>query len=440
MLQLAFVLIGPQAFRSRWFVIVIAGGILALLVVLMPALDLFAGLLGPAQIALGLLFVAHGLLALPALAEGGLSSRRLLDLAKAGGFLLLGALLLVPSLWSPLTLALLFGAAFILDGLTRAATAILVRFAGWTIAVGCGLLEIVFAVVIVADWPLPRTDVIPLGVGLLLGLSAWLMIQLGLMLRTLEDEAAILNLPIFAGRGWYEHAPVLIGEEPPLAPDQPSLTVHVWTPTGSADKPERRLLIDRYIAAVDANGEVSTGHSALEVAPDVYISHYPAIDLKASAGAAVLHSGTHNNMAGSFQPSYAAECADWCEADAHVAIRRYSPRRLRAFWIGYRQDSTYNLTARNCSTVVAAALDAALESTLACRRPWLGLLKLLLNPDLWAAAWVRSHALSGTWTPGLVLDYARALSRVVDHRDLSWGDRLRRFLSRTPHSGKAVPR
>lgn len=439
MLQLAFVLIGPQAFRSRWFVIVIAGGLLALLVVLLPTFDLFAGLLGPAQVALGLLFVAHGLLALPALAKGGFSSRRLLDLAKAGGFLLLGALLLVPSLWSPLALALLFGAAFVLDGLTRAATAILVRFAGWTIAVGCGVLEILFAVVIVVGWPLPRTDVIPLGVGLLLGLTAWLMIQLGLMLRTLEDEAAILNLPIFAGRGWYEHAPVLVGEEPPTAPDQPPLTVHIWTPIGSAEKPERLLLIDRYIAAVDANGEVSTGHSALEVPPDVYISHYPSIDLKASAGAAVLHAGAHNNMAGSFQPSYAAECADWCEADAHVVIRRYSPRRLRAFWIGYRQDSTYNLTARNCSTVVAAALDAALESTLACRRPWLGLLKLLLNPDLWAAAWVRSHAISGTWTPGLVLDYARALSRVVDRRDISWGDRLRGLVFRSPPTGKAVP-
>lgn len=439
MLQLAFVLIGSRAFRSRWFVIALVGAGLGLLAILL-LLEAFRGVSILAQGALGLLFVADGLLALPALTDEGAAPRRLLDLAKAAGFLLLGLLLLFFSLWSPLALAVLFGIAFAFDGLARSATATMVRFPGWGIVAACGVFEVIIAVMIFAGWPLPRTEAIPICVSLLLSLSAWLLIQLGLTLRTLEDEAAILNLPIFAGRGWYDHAPVLIGEDPPTAADQPPLTVHVWTPVGSAYKPERRLLIDRYLAAVDGNGEISTGHAALEAAPDVYISHYPGIDLKSSAGAGVLHAGVHNNIPGTFQPSYPEECADWCEADAHVQFRRYSPRRLRAFWIGYRQDTTYNLTARNCSTVVAAGLDAALEGTLASARPWLVLTELLLNPDLWTAALVRSRAHSLTWTPGLVLDYARALSRVVDRRDISWGDRLRGFLSRPPHSGKAVPR
>ncbi|MGC8200790.1 DUF308 domain-containing protein, partial [Salmonella enterica] len=54
---------------------------------------------------------------------------------------------------------------------------------------------------------------------------------------------------------------------------QPPLTVHVWTPAGSAKGPARRQpLIDRYIAAVDNQGVISTGHAALEILPELYIS------------------------------------------------------------------------------------------------------------------------------------------------------------------------
>ena len=33
-----------------------------------------------------------------------------------------------------------------------------------------------------------------------------------------------------------------------------------------------------------------------------------------------------------------------------------------------------------------------------------------------------------TWTPGLVLDYARAMRRVVEPRQMSWRERLLRML------------
>ena len=44
------------------------------------------------------------------------------------------------------------------------------------------------------------------------------------------------------------------------------LTVHIRTPEGSADlTPRPRLVINRYIAAVDVNGVIATGHVALEI-------------------------------------------------------------------------------------------------------------------------------------------------------------------------------
>ena len=49
---------------------------------------------------------------------------------------------------------------------------------------------------------------------------------------------------------------------------------------------------------------------------------------------------------------------------------------------------------------------------------------LVANPDLWIAALLRARAESMTWTPGLVLDYARALHAVVERRRRPWRRRL----------------
>ncbi|MFO1071725.1 MAG: hypothetical protein U1E17_03300 [Geminicoccaceae bacterium] len=67
---------------------------------------------------------------------------------------------------------------------------------------------------------------------------------------------------------------------PPVPPTPPghALVVRVWTALGTVD-PIHRPLLDRYIAAVDAKGTISTGHAALELPPDLYISHYPAVEI-----------------------------------------------------------------------------------------------------------------------------------------------------------------
>jgi hypothetical protein len=142
--------------------------------------------------------------------------------------------------------------------------------------------------------------------------------------------------------------------------------VHVWTPTGSAKDVLPQPLVDRYVAAVDAHGVISTGHAALEASPDIYISHYPAqeIDHSPDDFRQLLRATHENNVAGRFQPSYAVEAAGWCPSTAEVVFERYNDARLGAFWAWYRHDDTYNLTNRNCSSTVAAALESALEGTL----------------------------------------------------------------------------
>ncbi|PZQ84930.1 MAG: protease [Ancylobacter novellus] len=424
MLKLAFVLIGPDAFRSRWYMLAVTGVVVIALGALL-AIDVMHTLALIAYGVLGLIFIGAGLAAF--LVAGDASGQRF-ALLRGGGLVLTGGLILAALFQNDWHLALLFALAFALDGSIRLASALIFRFPGWRFIAVCGLGELVLTTLLLTDWPLPHGQNVPLCVGLFIVLSGWLLLRFGLLLRTLEDEVAILMLPVFAGRGWYDHAPVLIGEEPARRGDEAPLIVHVWTPAASANARQRRPIIDRYLIAVGSDGNLSTGHASLEMPPNLYISHYPAVEH--AVGVTALHAGAANNIPGRFLTSYAEEVADWCPADAHVVFHNFSARRLSAFWIGYRQDATYNLANRNCSIVVAAALDAALEGALARRTPWLRLIRLLLNPDMWAATMIRSRAMSMTWTPGLVLDYARVLARIVDQRDLSWSQRFTDFLAR----------
>ncbi|ANC92387.1 protease [Azospirillum humicireducens] len=431
MLKLAFLLIGARAFRSHWHVIAVAG--LCLMAIgLALGVGLSDGLTQAIYGVLGLVLAAAGLVALLMALPAAPGPDRRFALARAVLSILAGALMLASPLLSGWALALPLATVLALDGANRASAAVVFRVRNWRFLVLCGLAELALAAMMLTEWPLPSDRNTPLCIGLFLALSGWLLLRLGVLLRNLEDEAAILNLPIFSGRGWYDNAPVLVGDSPePAGRHDRPLKVRVWTPVGSATAPlDRRLVIDRYIAAIDRNGVVSTGHSALELAPDLYISHYPATEIDQSGVSFVtaLRSGAENDVPGRFLPSYEEEIADWCPADATVELWTYDRWRLRAFWAGYRQDNTYNLSNRNCSVVVAAALDATLEGALATRFPWLRLLRLLMDPDIWVASLIRSRADAMSWTPGFVLDYAAALARVVDRPDRSWHRRLAGFL------------
>ena len=213
----------------------------------------------------------------------------------------------------------------------------------------------------------------------------------------------------------------------PPASSEKALTVHVWTPSGSAkDETRNYPIVDRYIAAVDINGVVSTGHAALESPEGIHISLYPGVEIDRSPEqfGALLRATPENNVPGIFQPDYPTESKAWCPSTVQVRIRNYDPEKLQAFWEEYRQTATYNLTYRNCSSSVSNALDAALDGAIGrlhgANAGWMVLLRLLVTPELWVAAQIRKRALTMAWTPGLTLDYARALSMLAVPRPSGW--------------------
>lgn len=446
MVQLAFILVGGRALRQRWWGLLIAALVLLALAVLILA-DLVDGVVSVATQVFGCVFLFEGILGLFIGLGSPNSMGRAFGVVRSALLLVIG-LMIVDFPWrNDIAVAALFSAAFAIDGVSRMASAAVIRFPRWRIMVGIGLIEVVLAGFILTGWPMSYRLNVPLFVSLLLMVSGWVILRTSLMLRNHPEEVAILALPLFARRSWYDNAPVLVDHDTSVRRPQKHtepLTIYVWTPVGSADVRERRLLVDRYIGAVDATGSISTGHSALELKPDLYISHYPAVEMEADSSqfARMLRASAENNVRGRFQPSYAYESANWCEADKKVQFFTYDERRLRAYWAGYRQEDTYNLTNRNCSVAVVAALDSALEGALATRLPWLRLALLLLDPDLWAAAYIRSRAEAMSWTPGMALDYARTLKRVLEPASVTWFVRFRDFLRRlrpqTAPSGEAT--
>jgi uncharacterized membrane protein HdeD (DUF308 family) len=363
----------------------------------------------------GCLMLIEGV-AMLAVASSGVMLRKSIQVVRACVVIVLGVLVVFDYDISYLVLAVLFGAAFALDGLLRIATAAVVRFRGWPWAVLAGACEIVVAWLIFTVY---YASTIEFYLALALALAGLGMLHLAWQLRNLPPGAA---LDALHSRGWPDFADL----PPPrhhASPPREPLLVRVWTAAGTADHPVTRPIIDRYIAAEDAKGTISTGHSALEVAPDMYISHYPAVDIDHSPDDFIrLLRATHDNdVEGTFQPSYDYESKQWCESTEGIAFERYDPARLRAYWARYRADATYNLTNRNCSSTVVHALETAIEGVLDRRDRHRGyLLRVFLSPELMVAAHLRKRAETMAWTPGLVLDYARALRGALNPPRISW--------------------
>lgn len=420
MVRLAMLLLGADSIRHRWWLLCLYG-LLGIALAVWLVLDATDGELFYAVDALGLLLILQGLTALLR-ATGKPQRVRQLLYVRGLVLLLLGVMIALPlSVDNGLPDRVLFATAFLVDGALRIASAWVVRFAQWRIAMVAGLVELFAAVAIGSNWPLHHNYTVPMVFAVILAVSGWSAIILALQIRRLPPGRSITSLPIFSARSWYNATatPVVIDSRP--AVHEAPMTLYVWTPVGSAENPQRRLLVDRYIAAVDANGVISTGHSALERLPDLYISHYPAVEIDRAPDdfAALLRAGPENDIAGRWQPDHAFEVGQWCEADQQVQFKYYNAGALEQFWANYRVDATYNLTSRSCSTVTALAIESALEGTLASTRPILILLRLLCDANVWTAAILRRRGATMAWTPGLVLDYARLLRVIVGHRTAS---------------------
>ncbi len=432
MIRLLLLLLGANVIRRRWRTLMGMGAFwFALgLFIFVDALDNVT--IFPIR-SLGYLLIMEGDFALLAALFGlpGLPRRtRVIE----GVLLILAGLLTIEAPWhSDVALAVLLGVMFALDGAMKIATARVIRFPGWRSTQNEGFLSLVLAVLTLQPLPSWYVGTIGCNVGIALMLSGWHVVRLARRVRALEPDAPIASLLTLGA----VRAPALPPDDGRVETGE--LIVRVWTPTGGAAA--RRPVIDRYIAAVDATGTISTGHSALEAGPDVYISHYPAAEIDRSPGqfGRVLRATPDNDVPGRFLPSYAEEAAGWVEANAAVRFRDFDARRLRAFWARYRLDPTYNLTSRNCSSVVAHALDAALEGQLTRQQPgWPALARVVANPQLWLASMLRKRAETMAWTPGLVLDYADALAAVLRPPEVGWFVSVRMALHRRRAAWRGV--
>lgn len=456
MTRLVLLLLGADYMRQRWRGLFIIGWVwlLAGIVIFIDALD--GALYFPIEF-FAYLFLIEGLATL-VIATTGVGGQRVLRFTKGAFAVLAAALILAGHHHGHFVLSMIFGALFLADGLLQCVAAYVVAFPRWRQTFAAGVAEILLAIFFFQPYPTDYVGTLPFCLGLFLMLAGVKLIMLARRVKGLvatpsldagqagaiepERVAATPAQPMAPARQSAPQSASLdtrgcgiseVARSGPIRFDGPpgehdrALTIHVWTPVGSSKAPTvRHRMIDRYIAAIDVNGVISTGHAALETPEGIYISLYPDADIDRSPDqfGRTLRATPDNNVPGQYQPSYAIESAAWCPSTARVRIRNYNAESLARFWFAYRQDATYNLTYRNCSSSVSAALEAAVDGVFGRlygqRVGWGALVRLLATPELWVASQIRKRAVTMAWTPGLTLDYARAMSMLADPRPFGW--------------------
>ena len=418
MIELLLLLIGARVLRRKWWLLFLLGTGWFLLGAYFFADAFTDDRIPPTWFAVPL--VLDAAIALLAAAQTS-GTERALRIGKAVLFVAI-ALVLIESPWHvDMIVGMLAGTFLLADAVWRAASAWVVRFARWRLSLAGAGFELLLSITSFLPYPTNWAGETGADVGLLLMVSALGLGGLAVRIRRLP---AGLPMSAVMSRGWPEEE----SDEPPgdvVPPERTTgpVTVHVWTPTGALAP----VGVRRYVAAFDEKGGVSTGHAALEAPPDIYISHYPATEIsRTEPFTRTLRATPDNDVAGLFQPSYDEESRDWCPSTRQVRLKDLDIAAVRAFWRAYRRDATYNLTNRNCSSGVAKALDAAIEGLFEARAgsPYF-LTRLLLMPELWVAGVMRRRAAAMAWTPGMVLDYARALRHIIGLPERLRGGRRR---------------
>ncbi len=430
MIRILFLFLGREIIQRHWKTLLIIG-IVWFVVGLAIFIDALDGKTLISSYAFAYFLVPEAIVSLLA-AWGSEGTARQMRIVQSLALLSVSVLIFTSSAASNFFLALIFGLCFLVDGTMRIASAWVIRYPRWKLGIIGGIVELMLAIFTLQPWPTWYAGTVAVNVGAVMVLTSIGIIHIAFRIHWLEPGAPISRL--FGRRNFLSEVNTYGNTE--RETKRGDLIVHVWTPTGTAMTPLRQRAISRYIAAVDANGVISTGHAALELVPDIYISHYPAVEIDRSPNefSRTLRATADNNVPGRFLPDYRSEADDWCESTVKVVIKDVDEDKLRAFWDVYKSDNTYNLTNRNCSSVVADALDAALEGIYRHRRwPVFFAFRAIVYPELWAASMMRKRAETMAWTPGLVLDYARALSAIVDpkHSVLNW-------MKRRPQSAQAT--
>ena len=430
MFRLVLLLLGVDYLRDRWRGLLVIGclWLIAGVFIFIDALD--GALYFPIAF-FAYAFLAEGLATL-AVAWTGIGGQRVLRYVKGIAVIIAGGLILLGPRHGHFILSMIFGTLFLIDGIVQSASAYVVRYRRWGYALAGGIAEILLAIFFYQPYPTHYAGTLPYCLGLFLAFGGIHLIILAIRVRHLVTNPAFARAKHPAIAPEIPADAALHASRPskwdgPPADHEHALTVHIWTPAGSSKAPvQRQPIIDRYIAAVDVNGAISTGHAALESPEGIYISLYPSVEIDRSPEelTRVLRATPDNNLPGIFQPDYATESKAWRPSTRRVRIRNYDPEKLRRYWEQSRNDATYNLTYRNCSSTVSQALEAALDGAVGrLQRKKKGssaFVRMLTTPELWVAAQIRKRAVTMAWTPGLMLDYARALSMLADPRPSGW--------------------
>lgn len=429
MVQLLFLLLGVEFLQRRANSIRLVGiiWVIAGFVIFIDALD--NAIYFPIHF-FAWLFLIEGFATL-AVAWTGIGGQRVLRYVKGLTVVLASALIFAGSHHGNFVLSMLLGLLFLVDGSLQCISAWIVRYRRWRVALAWGVFEILIAIFFFQPYPTNYVGTLPYGLGIFLIFGGIHLLTLAYRVKRLDeiiisDKDNDINS---SGINFSENFKKTKKTEwnGPPADDEKALIVHVWTPVGSSKAPTQFYpLIDRYIAAVDVNGVISTGHAALESPEGIYISLYPGVEIDRSPNefGRILRATVENDVPGVFQPDYVTESKAWCPSNFQIKIRNYDALKLKKFWENYQSEKTYNLTHRNCSSSVSNALEAAIDGAVfrlhGPRAGWLSLLRVLVTPELWVAAQIRKRAVTMAWTPGLTLDYSRALSMLVDPRSFGW--------------------
>lgn len=319
----------------------------------------------------------------------------------------------------------LFGMALLMNGLYQVGSALVIRYPGFGWLLISGGLHLGFGGMLFFRWREAASWVVPLALGAgvaLLGLVMLRMaLRLGSILPDIEEGGAQAAVRYFLEfhvahrfHRRYLALPVGFRGHPDVGGAHGDLFVHVWTPTTVAKVERRFNPVSRYVAARDEAGKFAVGHAAMEMKPDVYISHSDGDPTAFDSQEQVWQTLRSRDVPGVFRPSFEEEVASYMVPPASIRFRNFNEDQLRSFWSLYRAVDAYNFTNRNCSVAVAMALEAALMGSLARYRRIRNVLGLLWNKDLWVAHFIRLKAREMVWTPGMMLDYAAALQRVVE--------------------------
>ncbi len=235
MIQIALLLFGVDFVRSKAKFLGVIGIIWGLMGIGIFIDGLDGVLYFPLQV-FGALMLLESLVTL-SIASSGVGAQKAVLYFKGGNLCVVALLILANKPYSNLLLAIIFGFSYFVIGLFMIASAWIVRFPRWKNALVSGIAQILFAMLIFSPYPVHYKATISFFLGTLMVVSGINILQLARRANLLRDGTSVFELlvptEIFYVFGKKSAARPAEVVAPSIDFKQP-LTVHIWTPEGTA--------------------------------------------------------------------------------------------------------------------------------------------------------------------------------------------------------------